>query len=50
MFLYEYSCNLVVIADTVTAVEFDEDGSHLATGDRGGRVVLFKSTGTTKMV
>jgi len=23
-------------------VEFDYDGQHLATGDRGGRVVLFE--------
>ena len=29
-------------ADIISAVEFDADGSHLATGDRGGRVVLFE--------
>lgn len=28
-------------ADIISAVEFDHDGQHLATGDRGGRVVLF---------
>lgn len=28
-------------ADIISAVEFDSDGQHLATGDRGGRVVLF---------
>ena len=28
-------------ADIISAVEFDWDGQHLATGDRGGRVVLF---------
>jgi len=28
-------------ADIISAVEFDGDGQHLATGDRGGRVVLF---------
>mmetsp|Transcript_11531 Transcript_11531/g.34617 ORF Transcript_11531/g.34617 Transcript_11531/m.34617 type:complete len:491 (+) Transcript_11531:241-1713(+) len=28
-------------ADIISAVEFDGDGKHLATGDRGGRVVLF---------
>lgn len=29
-------------ADIISAVEFDSDGLHLATGDRGGRVVLFE--------
>jgi len=29
-------------ADIISAVEFDHDGCHLATGDRGGRVVLFE--------
>ncbi|KAF5841886.1 PP2A-twin subunit [Dunaliella salina] len=29
-------------ADIISAVEFDYDGQHLATGDRGGRVVLFE--------
>lgn len=29
-------------ADVISAVEFDHDGLHLATGDRGGRVVLFE--------
>jgi hypothetical protein len=28
-------------ADTLTAVEFDSSGEYLATGDQGGRVVLF---------
>jgi hypothetical protein len=26
----------------ISAVEFDSDGSYLATGDKGGRVVLFE--------
>jgi serine/threonine-protein phosphatase 2A regulatory subunit B len=26
----------------ISAVEFDSDGSFLATGDKGGRVVLFE--------
>lgn len=30
-----------VDADTLTAVEFDKGGDFLATGDQGGRVVLF---------
>lgn len=29
-------------ADIISAVEFDHTGLHLATGDRGGRVVLFE--------
>jgi len=34
--------NLDLAADIISAVEFDADGSYLATGDRGGRVVLFE--------
>lgn len=29
-------------ADIISAVEFDRTGDYLATGDRGGRVVLFE--------
>ena len=29
-------------ADVISAVEFDHTGDYLATGDRGGRVVLFE--------
>lgn len=29
-------------ADIISAVEFDETGDYLATGDKGGRVVLFE--------
>nr|KAJ0218586.1 hypothetical protein LSAT_V11C300110480 [Lactuca sativa] len=28
--------------DVISAIEFDKTGDHLATGDRGGRVVLFE--------
>lgn len=28
--------------DIVSAVEFDESGDYIATGDRGGRVVIFE--------
>lgn len=31
-------------ADVISAVEFDAGGGFLATGDRGGRVVLFEQT------
>ncbi|WOL20706.1 serine/threonine protein phosphatase [Canna indica] len=30
--------------DTISAVEFDSEGDYLATGDHGGRVVLFERT------
>lgn len=33
---------VVTEADIITAVEFDRLGDYLATGDRGGRVVLFE--------
>ncbi|KAK6128028.1 hypothetical protein DH2020_038231 [Rehmannia glutinosa] len=36
----------VVIMDIISAIEFDKTGDHLATGDRGGRVVLFERTDT----
>ncbi|CAA0826670.1 Serine/threonine protein phosphatase 2A 55 kDa regulatory subunit B beta isoform [Striga hermonthica] len=32
-------------ADLITALEFDKNGDHLAVGDRGGRVVIFKRDG-----
>uniref|UniRef100_A0A7N0TM37 Serine/threonine-protein phosphatase 2A 55 kDa regulatory subunit B n=1 Tax=Kalanchoe fedtschenkoi TaxID=63787 RepID=A0A7N0TM37_KALFE len=32
--------------DIISAIEFDKTGGHLATGDRGGRVVLFERTDT----
>lgn len=31
-----------VTADIISALEFSHDGEHLATGDKGGRVVLFE--------
>nr|GLL17816.1 serine/threonine protein phosphatase 2A 55 kDa regulatory subunit B beta isoform-like [Ipomoea trifida] len=34
--------------DIISAIEFDKTGDHLATGDRGGRVVLFERTDTKK--
>ncbi|GER53484.1 serine/threonine-protein phosphatase 2A 55 kDaregulatory subunit B [Striga asiatica] len=40
------SCETLVCAtiDIISAIEFDKSGGHLATGDRGGRVVLFERT------
>jgi len=44
-----YPCKNILIyadfaADTITALEFDDTGDYLATGDHGGRVVLFRSS------
>ena len=37
---------LAPAADIISAVTFDHNGQHLATGDRGGRVVLFERVPT----
>lgn len=37
-------------ADLLTAIEFDHTGDYLATGDRGGRVVLFEKGDDIKLV
>ncbi|XP_058081792.1 serine/threonine protein phosphatase 2A 55 kDa regulatory subunit B beta isoform-like isoform X2 [Magnolia sinica] len=39
-----HSLNELHIFDIISAIEFDKSGEHLATGDRGGRVVLFERT------
>ncbi|XP_075112301.1 serine/threonine protein phosphatase 2A 55 kDa regulatory subunit B beta isoform isoform X5 [Nicotiana tabacum] len=36
--------------DIISAIEFDKTGDHLATGDRGGRVVLFERTDTKEHI
>jgi serine/threonine-protein phosphatase 2A regulatory subunit B len=36
----------IILADIISAVEFDETGNYLVTGDRGGRVVLFERNHT----
>ena len=33
---------LIATADIISTVEFDSTGNYLATGDKGGRVVLFE--------
>lgn len=33
-------------ADIISTVEFDHTGNYLATGDKGGRVVLFERNET----
>lgn len=37
---------LVTLADIISTVEFDHTGNYLATGDKGGRVVLFERNET----
>ena len=34
--------NLIFSADIISCVEFNQDGELLATGDKGGRVVIFQ--------
>lgn len=43
-FLHLYDLLLPYAVDIISAIEFDKSGDHLATGDRGGRVVLFERT------
>jgi len=40
--IIEQSSNHFSIADIISTVEFDHTGNYLATGDKGGRVVLFE--------
>lgn len=35
-------------ADIISTVEFDDTGNYLATGDKGGRVVLFERNETVR--
>lgn len=37
-----YLCAVSLLADIISSVEFDYTGDYLATGDKGGRVVLFE--------
>lgn len=41
--------HLPFVVDIISAIEFDKTGDHLATGDRGGRVVLFERTDTKEV-
>jgi hypothetical protein len=36
------------VADIISTVEFDHTGDYLATGDKGGRVVLFERNETVR--
>jgi len=44
-----YFLIIIVVVDIISAIEFDKTGDHLATGDRGGRVVLFERTDTKEV-
>jgi hypothetical protein len=37
-------------ADIISTVEFDHTGNYLATGDKGGRVVLFERNETVSIL
>lgn len=48
-FMYiTYFC--FIIADIISAVEFDHTGDYLATGDKGGRVVLFERNENVSLI
>jgi serine/threonine-protein phosphatase 2A regulatory subunit B len=40
--ILERDTNCISAADIISTVEFDHTGNYLATGDKGGRVVLFE--------
>ena len=43
-----HQTNAVTPADIISTVEFDQTGNYLATGDKGGRVVLFERNETVR--
>jgi len=40
--IFKLKITFLLSADTVSAVEFDLTGNFLATGDHGGRIVIFQ--------
>jgi len=42
MFYTAIFCCFWFVADIISCVEFNADGELLATGDKGGRVVIFQ--------
>lgn len=44
--LFYFPCK--ILADIISTVEFDQTGDYLATGDKGGRVVLFERNESVK--
>ena len=45
-----FCCIPLPTADIISTVEFNHDGEFLATGDKGGRVVIFQRDGTKMRV
>jgi serine/threonine-protein phosphatase 2A regulatory subunit B len=39
-----------ISADVLSAVSFDDSGEYLATGDKGGRIVIFQRVETPQAV
>jgi hypothetical protein len=46
----ECDTNYFTTADIISTVEFDHTGNYLATGDKGGRVVLFERNETVSVM
>lgn len=46
---YQDPTDLTSSADIISTVEFDHTGNYLATGDKGGRVVLFERNETVSI-
>jgi hypothetical protein len=46
-FLMTFDLMFIPVADIISAVEFNHDGELLATGDKGGRVVIFQRNDLT---
>ena len=44
----KFSLLICTLADIISTVEFDHTGNYLATGDKGGRVVLFERNDTVR--
>lgn len=42
MQIYDVDYYVFITADIISCVEFNHDGDLLATGDKGGRVVIFQ--------
>ena len=42
LFYGTYQLSINLSADIISCVEFNQDGDLLATGDKGGRVVIFQ--------
>jgi hypothetical protein len=42
----KFATSYCFIADIISAVDFDRTGDYLATGDKGGRIVLFERNAT----